>query len=541
LKEKLLSWLLLAFFLLLGGTAGAADRQPLSEHDLLMLLAGGVHSSRVAALVEDRGISFVPTRTFLEAVHKAGGQQPLEHALLVAPQTISKVGPNRAQSPIILHVTPLKSPLPGVSNHVPSMVAQPSTHSELVAKPTIGIPPGTLINIDNWNRYQQFMPLSMINLFKGNLFWKMPPDIEIAVGPTTTIDLPRSYSEATTKYAENVKVLRLPDGHYDIENYKGGVPFPSPQEPDKGYKLLADLWFSYIPHIVAGTDEIPLSTCSQTSNGYVNCVRLSYVFRQLAYNTDKDVVPDETNGQGPWYTEWMAVQEPEQLRYTTMLTLYPRNNQQAKEQFMFLPSLRRWIRRPLEARCTPVTGTDYVEDDYKREGFNGGIGAFGAQFLGHQQILALTGDYAPLGGDFPRNYYMPLGWPKPSWGKWQLRDVDVIDVRPIAAEQSTYCYGKRIIYEDSSTHYALWEDAYDTNMRLWKTSLLAQRIIKDAVLGVVPAGFNSSAWDWKKHHMTNTSTENRHGEDFLSDSAVPKEFQSLNSYSTPAGLAEIMQ
>lgn len=53
----------------------------------------------------------------------------------------------------------------------------------------------------------------------------------------------------------------------------------------------------------------------------------------------------------------------------------------------------------------------------------------------------------PLGGDFPANYYMPVGWPKPSWENWQLRDVDVIDMRRIPGERSGYCYGKRIMYE----------------------------------------------------------------------------------------------
>jgi hypothetical protein len=57
-------------------------------------------------------------------------------------------------------------------------------------------------------------------------------------------------------------------------------------------------------------------------------------------------------------------------------------------------------------------------------------------------------DYKALGGDFPNNYYMPLGWPKPSWGPWQLRDVDVIDVRRVPSEARGYCMGSRIIYED---------------------------------------------------------------------------------------------
>jgi hypothetical protein len=166
---------------------------------------------------------------------------------------------------------------------------------------------------------------------------------------------------------------------------------------------------------------------------------------------------------------------------------------------------------------------------------------FGAKFIGHRQMLELTGYYAPLGGDFPNNYYMPLGWPKPSCGQWQLRVVDVIDVRHIPTQQMSYCYGKRIIYEDSSTHHALWEDAYDTKMNLWKTALLAQRTVAVNSVGTVPGGFDSSAWGLKNDHMTNTSTQSRDGVDVSVNNTVPKEFQDLATYSTPGGLAEIMK
>jgi hypothetical protein len=206
-----------------------------------------------------------------------------------------------------------------------------------------------------------------------------------------------------------------------------------------------------------------------------------------------------------------------------------------------VPSLRRSIRGSLESRCSPVAGTDYLQDDYKSVGFNGGIAIFDAQFLEHRKILALTGDYAPLAGDFPNNYYMPLGWPKPSWGKWQLRDVDVIAVRRVPAERAGYCYDKRVIYEDSHTHYALWEDAYDSQMHLWKSAFVAQRLITATAIGPVPGAVTSSVWDLLNKHMTNVSTQDRYGHDLLADHDVAPEYQSFAAYATPSGLANIMK
>lgn len=381
----------------------------------------------------------------------------------------------------------------------------------------------------------------MTELFKGDQFWRMPADVEIVVGPTIRVKLPVGYSEATAKYSRNVHIVHLSNGHNELFNYAGGEPFPNPQEPDKGYKLLADLWFAYVPHFLAGTSRNPLTICSETSHGFSSCERLSYAYRQIAYNTDGEVSAEESKANDYWYTEWLSVEEPEQLRYTTLLMLYPKDTQRDEELFTFVPSLRRWFRGSLTSRCSPVVGTDYIQDDFKRVGFNGGLGLFDAKFLQHQQILALTGDYSPLGGEFPLNYYMPLGWPRPSWGNWQLRDVDVIDIRRVPAEMGGYCYGKRIIYEDSQTHYALWEDVYDKRMHFWKTALIAQRLIRNASLGEVPGAFSSTAWDFQGRHLTNASTQSKGGRDVLVDSDVPPEYRNFSRYSTLAGLSQIMK
>ncbi len=90
------------------------------------------------------------------------------------------------------------------------------------------IAPGTKITMQNWRQYQQFMPFGMIELFKGNYFWKIPQDIEIDVGPTVSYPLPKSYVAATEKYSSQVRVVHLADGNNDIANYVGGEPFPSP-------------------------------------------------------------------------------------------------------------------------------------------------------------------------------------------------------------------------------------------------------------------------------------------------------------------------
>ncbi len=403
------------------------------------------------------------------------------------------------------------------------------------------IAPGTRITMRNWQQYQQYMPLGMIELFKGNHYWKMPPDVEIDVGPTVGYPLPRSYVDFTEKHSGQVRVMHLADGNNDIANYAGGEPFPNPSEPDKGYKLLADLWFAYVPYLAVGGADNPLHSCTQDRVGSIFCQTVEYVYRQVAYNTDPRVPAEDPRAAGLWFTEWLMVEAPEQSKYTAQLTLFPKDNQRNQDLYVFLPSLRRSIRLSVAARCSPVLGTDYIQDDYKSIGFNGGISMFDAKFLGRRKILALFGDYKPMGGDFPNNYYMPLGWPKPSWGQWQLRDVDVIDVRRVPQKQAGYCVGSRIIYEDAQNHYALWEDSFDINLKLWKAAWVGQREVKDPEIGFVPGPVTSGVWDVQNDHMTNVSTQDKFGHDLLPNSAAPAKYQEFDKYSTPGGLAQILR
>src|SRR6266852_6217710 len=67
------------------------------------------------------------------------------------------------------------------------------------------IAPGTAITIANWQQYRDFMPDGMIALFEGKYFWKMPPDVEMEVGPTVIHPLPATYLAATEKYASQVR------------------------------------------------------------------------------------------------------------------------------------------------------------------------------------------------------------------------------------------------------------------------------------------------------------------------------------------------
>src|SRR5271163_2343339 len=108
---------------------------------------------------------------------------------------------------------------------------------------------GATITMQNWRDYQKYMPDGLAALFEGKYFWRMPADVEMQVGPTIIHPLPKNYVEATEKYSGQVKVVELPNGGLTLSGYSGGVPFPNPTEPHQGWKILANLWFRYLPHL----------------------------------------------------------------------------------------------------------------------------------------------------------------------------------------------------------------------------------------------------------------------------------------------------
>src|SRR5437879_405885 len=158
---------------------------------------------------------------------------------------------------------------PGLSQSTGALNDKSTTAvaNEDANRPADAIPPGTVITIDNWRSYRQFMPDGMVALFEGKYFWKMPSDVRMEVGPTVIHPLPKNYVEATEKYSSQIKLIEMPGGGLKLAGYRGGIPFPSLAEPHKGWKVLANLWYRYMPHLLVDTNGYG---CAINGNGNIN-------------------------------------------------------------------------------------------------------------------------------------------------------------------------------------------------------------------------------------------------------------------------------
>jgi Protein of unknown function (DUF1329) len=414
----------------------------------------------------------------------------------------------------------------------------------LLTEPQGTIAPGTKITMQNWQQYKRFMADGMVGLFEGKYSYKMPKDVEIDVGPPIHIVAPSTFRQATEKYSRQVRVVHLPNGHNDVANYYAGEPFPDPSGPDKGYKILADLWYTYSAHLTAGMPDFGSMWAAWSIDRFGNYSKAqwAYVFRQLAFNTDPGVPRMDRRAAGTFYAQWLMVEAPEQAKYTAVLEMLPQDNQKPFDSYVFAPALRRSMRLSVSARCAPLLGTDWTLDDNK-PGFDGGLAIFDADYLGDAKVLTLV-SMTTAEDRFPDNYYMPLAFPKPSWGTWSLRDAWVINVHRIPSEAPGYCYSKRIIYVDKETARELWNTIYDSTGSLWKIYMDAYhpRKVPGTDGETIFGRFFAIGWDLQNDHISLGYEDGSNFGDMIGmNSEVPKGYDDVSLYSSPGGLMHIMR
>jgi hypothetical protein len=195
----------------------------------------------------------------------------------------------------------------------------PPSSDQSLDEPTAPVA-GTVITMRNWRQFRRYFSDGVQELFEGKYFWKMPADVEIDIGPTLINLPPKNYVAATEKYSGQVTLLELPDGGLTMRGYRGGIPFPNPSDPHKGWKILADTYFRYMPHLTVINHA---GSCSIDGNHDISCAGGDVVYRQMSFNTDPGI-PATIPGFGDeFWTQWYIVTAPEQMRYTASLYLRP--------------------------------------------------------------------------------------------------------------------------------------------------------------------------------------------------------------------------
>jgi hypothetical protein len=249
------------------------------------------------------------------------------------------------------------------------------------------VPVGTHITLQNWQKYRNFFGIGEQALYSGKYAFHVgdSPDYEIMVGPKTTFKEPTQLIQDTEKYSSQVRLVPTPGGSYTIAGWVAGWPFPNPKEPQLAYKVYFNAWASFIPEIYFFRSGGPNG--DRFYNHYTTIVDLANY--RLTHRSDPGQPVDFPGMQGLLQTQYIEVLSPEQSKYTVSLTMQYDDPNKLAEIYVFLPSLRRSLRLSNAARCAPILGSDYLNDDN-----NNGVAVLPADFrmtyLGRKKILAIV-------------------------------------------------------------------------------------------------------------------------------------------------------
>ena len=361
--------------------------------------------------------------------------------------------------------------------------AFPATTGAASATQTADPLPGTVITVQNWRQYRQFMSEGLIALFEGTHFWHMPAGVQLEVGPTKSVPLPKKYLADTAQYSDRVNLISTPAGGYVPSGYIAGLPFPHPLEGNPalvGQRIFWDSYYRYQPRVQGA------QTFTYTLDRFGNMTRTSEVktvFSQLAFLSDIDFPQTVPDSKGYYFVKFSEQIAPEQGKYSAILDMAPIDPTELGELYEYVPTLRRSLRLSEAARCAPVFGSDYLIDD-ESDGPPGLPQLYQIEYLGEKKILALehanpAAFNSPGGPDqLADEYYYPAAvgivpFPKPALGKWELRDSYVISLRRLPIAAKDYCYSRRVMYVDKENYFSAGElDLYNPSGELFKSQFV---------------------------------------------------------------------
>ena len=141
-------------------------------------------------------------------------------------------------------------------------------------------------------------------------------------------------------------------------------------------------YYAYIPYLITTYTHLGFSM-DRYANKYVTEVReVNFKLKHLSDPGKPINIP----GTGDIFlTQNNVIWEPEQSKYVNALQIFHDNPADLPDSYVFVPSLRRSIRLTTAARCSPLVGSDYTQDDERSMNLQPPI--FQAKFLGYKKIL----------------------------------------------------------------------------------------------------------------------------------------------------------
>ncbi len=424
----------------------------------------------------------------------------------------------------------------GVAQGAPLIFSEDAYRQLADASSSRTIAPGTRITVENWRQYRDFMPIWLQGAFNGNsaVHLSSGPEYAIVVGPTVHYPMPGRWGQDAEKYGSQTTLVRQANGGYVMRGWVAGPPFPNPAGPNKAVEILYNAWAPFRLFILhsASFGTLVDKFGNRTTQNTNNC------FYMLSHLSEPGMPINMPYANGFFYVSRFMVVAPEQSKYTTELSMQPDDPTRLPELYVFLPSLRRSLRLSSAARCSPILGTDSVNDDNAWNPNN-----FKVTLLGEKKLLMPVMDPAKAhdagsyvgftgssAGTFP-------GWPRPEVTRWQVRPFYVLHLQWIP-ELGPYCFAHRIFYVDKETWIPPFTENWDNENKLWKGlwEIYAPINFRGQQTIMLDGYAGAHQIDWENGHISASYAATP-----TTDDEVPADFKDAQTMTTPGGLSRILK
>lgn len=360
---------------------------------------------------------------------------------------------------------------------------------------------GTVISAANLEQVKSdtFENKTIASMLTERIEWMIREQgLTIKLRPSAEVPMDPRYTEATKKYAADVKFnpeTRL------VEGWKAGMPFPniSMEDPDAAEKMIWNHHYG-APH-----------------QNYADYPKFAFLFvdDEKGLERTQHWVLKRYFMKGRLGEESTVEGDGKILAKQLLFATFPRDirglgtytvrydDPKVEDTWAYIRTVRRTRRLSGGAWMDPIGGTDQLNDDI--EIFNAHpawypkyklLGKRWVLAVAHSQTTAWDEDAAD-NGEFPivdtskAPYWNPVD-------EWEPREVYVIE----ATTPEEHPYSKKVLYMDTKFPRFYFAEAYDRKGDFWKMMLysLKPMVGEDGGNGVISAaGFTI---DYQRRHAT---------------------------------------
>jgi hypothetical protein len=293
-------------------------------------------------------------------------------------------------------------------------------------------------------------------------------------------------------------------------------------------------------------------SCNYTSDSFGNFTKsetADSIYSQLTHLSDAGFPQTVPDSSGYFLTKYYQQISPEQGKYTTTLDISYADVTRLDDIYIYLPSTRRPLRMSEASRCAPVPGGDFTYEE-SNNGPPSLPQKYKISYAGARRMMVLAHadpkSFESCGSatGLPPDYFYPpdkgvLPWPRPALGKWEMREVYVIEMTRLPAFASGYCYSRRVIYVDKETLFPWAIDLYDPAGALYKFWVGFQTPLRVPDTGTA-LGVNGATdlliVNFKDKHMTAATAANP-----CFNTDCNAQYLDVTRYASPEGLSKIAQ